>query len=379
MTIMQQLVAARTQATTEAGTPELVVVVPTFNERANIVPLLEKLDRALDGIRWEVVFVDDDSTDGTVSALELACRSDRRVRSVRRLGRRGLASAVVEGIQASFAPVIAVMDADMQHDERQLATMLEILRRDEADIVVGSRYTGEGGVGDWDRRRHRMSLLATRLSRLVLKGRELSDPMSGFFMVKRATFDAAVRRLSQEGYKILLDIVASAPGAPRIKEVPYVFGLRQHGESKLDSLVVLDYLTLLLDKLIGRWVPVRFLMFTAVGSVGVVLHMAVLAATMRLGVDFLYAQASATALAIAGNFFLNNMLTYRDKRLKGLGRVLVGLVSFYLVCAVGAIANVGIANFLFVQAYAWWVSGICGVLVGAVWNYAASSLFTWRR
>jgi dolichol-phosphate mannosyltransferase len=379
MTIMPQLVAARTQPTVEAGTPELVVVVPTFNERDNIAPLLEKLDKALDGIPWEVVFVDDDSTDGTQSALEQACRSDRRVRSVRRLGRRGLASAVVEGIQSSFAPSIAVMDADLQHDERQLAAMLEILRREEADIVVGSRYAAEGGVGDWDSRRHRISLMATRLSRLVLKGRELTDPMSGFFMLKRATFDAAVRRLSQEGYKILLDIVASAPGAPRIKEVPYVFGARQHGESKLDSLVVLDYLTLLLDKLIGRWVPVRFLMFTAVGSLGVLLHMGVLAASMRLGVDFLYAQAIATGIAIACNFFLNNTLTYRDKRLTGAGHVLIGLLTFYAVCAVGAVANVGIANFLFVQDYAWWVSGICGVLVGAVWNYAASSLFTWRR
>ncbi len=379
MTTMQQWVAAETQATTEMGTPELVVVVPTFNERDNIVPLLEKLDRALDGIRWEVVLVDDDSTDGTVSALEQACRGDRRVRSVRRLGRRGLASAVVEGIQASFAPCIAVMDADLQHDERQLTAMLEMLRRDEADIVVGSRYAADGGVGTWDKRRHRISLVATRLSRLVLKGRELTDPMSGFFMLKRATFDAAVRRLSQEGYKILLDIVASSPGAPRIKEVPYVFATRQHGESKLDSLVILDYATLLLDKLIGRLVPVRFLMFAAVGSLGVVLHMAVLAAAMALGTSFLYAQATATAIAIAGNFFLNNTLTYRDKRLKGAGRLLLGLLTFYAVCAVGAFANVGIANFLFVQDYGRWVSGICGVLVGAVWNYAVSSLFTWRR
>jgi dolichol-phosphate mannosyltransferase len=301
------------------------------------------------------------------------------VRSVRRLGRRGLASAVVEGVQTSFAPFIAVMDADMQHDERLLAPMLEMLRNDEADIVVGSRYVAEGGVGDWDKRRRRISLAATRLSRLVLKGRDLTDPMSGFFMLKRATFDAAVRRLSQEGYKILLDIVASSPGAPRIKEVPYVFGARRHGESKLDSLVILDYVTLLLDKLIGRWVPVRFLMFTAVGSVGVFLHMAMLAVMLGLGLPFLVAQTAATAIAIAGNFFLNNALTYRDKRLKGLGRLLLGLATFYAVCAVGAIANVGIANFLFVQDYAWWVSGICGVLVSAVWNYAASALFTWRR
>jgi dolichol-phosphate mannosyltransferase len=370
--------AQRAQADTVG--PELVVVIPTFNERDNIAPLLAKLGQALDGIRWEVVFVDDDSTDGTVTVLQQVCTTDPRVRCVRRLGRRGLASAVVEGMLSNFAPFIAVMDADHQHDERLLATMLETLRKDEADVVVGSRYLAEGGVGDWSKRRRAISRTATLLSRLVLRGRRLTDPMSGFFMLNRPVFDTAVRRLSQEGYKILLDILASSPRTVRIKEVAYVFGSRQHGQSKLDSLVVLDYLTLLLDKLLGRWVPVRFLMFTAVGSVGVVLHMAVLAAALKSGADFLPAQTAATAVAIAGNFFLNNALTYRDKRLKGLGRVLLGLASFYAVCSVGAVANVGIANFLFVeQRYAWWVSGIAGILVGAVWNYATSALFTWRK
>jgi dolichol-phosphate mannosyltransferase len=363
----------------EPAVPELVVVIPTFNERDNIGPLLEKLGHALDGIRWEAVFVDDDSTDGTVRALEEACCADPRVRSVRRLGRRGLASAVVEGIQSNFSPYIAVMDADLQHDERLLAAMLEVLRKDEADIVIGSRYLDEGGLGDWSKGRRTISHVATQLSRLVLRGRDLTDPMSGFFMLKRDVFNGAVRRLSQEGYKILLDIVASSPVSVRIKEVPYVFGLRQHGESKLDSLVVLDYLTLLLDKLIGRWIPVRFLMFTAVGSMGVVLHMAVLKTFLALDVVFIRAQAIATVAAIAGNFFLNNALTYRDKRLKGFRQVLLGLVGFYAVCSIGAVANVGIADFLFGQDYDWWVSGICGILVGAVWNYAMSALFTWRK
>lgn len=363
----------------EAGGPELVVVIPTFNERDNIGPLLDKLGHALAGIRWEVVFVDDDSTDGTARELELACTADKRVRSVRRLGRRGLASAVVEGIQSNFAPFIAVMDADLQHDERLLAPMLEILRRDQADIVVGSRYLVEGGLGELKWRRRIISSVAMRLSRLVLNGSELTDPMSGFFMLKRCVFDSVVRRLSQEGYKILLDILASTRQPVRVKEVPYIFSLRRHGDSKLDSLVALEYVTLLLDKLIGRWVPVRFVMFAAIGSMGILLHMVVLAACLDLGLPFMEAQTSATAVAIGANFFLNNALTYWDKRLKGARAVLLGLLSFYAVCSIGAVANVGIANFLFVQDYAWWASGICGILVGAVWNYAASALFTWRR
>ena len=371
--------ARRSDAPTEPAVPELVIVIPTFNERDNIAPLLEKLERALEGISWEAVFVDDDSTDGTIEVLRQACAADRRVRSVRRLGRRGLASAVVEGIQSNFAPYIAVMDADLQHDERLLGPMLQILRQDQADVVVGSRYLAEGGLGDWSQGRRTISRVATELSRLVLRGAHLTDPMSGFFVLKREVFDAAVRRLSQEGYKILLDIVASSPAPVRIKEVPYVFGLRQHGESKLDILVVLDYVALLLDKLVGRWVPVRFLLFTSVGSIGVLLHMSVLATAYHIGVPFLRAQIAATVVAIGGNFFLNNALTYRDKRLRGFGPVLLGLVSFYAVCSVGAVANVGIADFLFVQDYDWWVSGICGILVGAVWNYATSALFTWRK
>src|SRR5262249_26086280 len=155
---------------------DLVVIIPTFNERENIGPLLEKLEHTLEGIRWEVVFVDDDSSDGTVVELERACASDWRVRSVRRLGRRGLASAVVEGIQTNFAPFIAVMDADLQHDERLLAPMLDSLRRDEADMIVGSRYLAEGGFGDWSNGRRTMSKVATQLSRLVLRGHDLTDP-----------------------------------------------------------------------------------------------------------------------------------------------------------------------------------------------------------
>ena len=167
------------QIVTDTTGPMLAIIVPTFNERDNIDPLVESLGAALNGVSWEVVFVDDDSTDGTVKALEKVCRRDARFRSLRRLGRRGLASAVVEGIQSTLAPYVAVMDADLQHDERLLAPMLDILRSNEADLVVGSRYIADGGVGNWDSKRHKVSMIATRLSRLVLKKHDLTDPMSG--------------------------------------------------------------------------------------------------------------------------------------------------------------------------------------------------------
>jgi dolichol-phosphate mannosyltransferase len=369
----------KVEIVTDTTGPMLAVIVPTFNERDNIDPLVENLSAALNGISWEVVFVDDDSNDGTVKTLEKVCRRDARFRCLRRLGRRGLASAVVEGIQSTFAPYVAVMDADLQHDERLLAPMLDVLRSNEADLVVGSRYVADGGVGNWDSKRHKVSMIATRLSRLVLKKHDLTDPMSGFFMLKRSAFDDAAQSLSIRGYKILLDIVASSPATLRIRELPYVFRVRQHGESKLDPLVVFDYLMLLLDKLVGRWIPVRFILFSAVGATGVAVHMAVLATTLWLGASFIVAQAVAVICALVSNFFINNAVTYRDKQIQGLIPLLLGLLSFGAVSSVGAVANVGIASFLFVQNYAWWVSGLCGILVGAVWNYAASSIFTWRK
>ncbi len=361
------------------ASPELAIIVPTFNERENVIPLLEKLSQALAGVAWEVVFVDDDLTDGTDAVVSERSCTDTRVRILRRIGRRGLSSAVVEGILSTTSPYVAVIDADMQHDERLLKRMLESLRSSETDLVVGTRYAGDGGVGDWDNRRQNISWVATQLSALVLRAK-LSDPMSGFFMIRREAFEASLRRLSLQGYKILLDIVASAPEALHIQEVPYVFRIRQHGESKLDALVSLEYLMLLLDKMFGRWIPAKFILFMAVGGLGVFVHMGVLAALLKAaGSPFVVGQSVATIIAMTFNFFLNNMLTYRDKRLRGFWPVLGGLFSFYLVCAVGAVSNVGIANALFSSHYSWWLSAVAGIVVGAVWNYAASSVFTWRK
>jgi dolichol-phosphate mannosyltransferase len=356
---------------------ELTVVIPTLNEQENILPLLEKLHACLDGVVWEALFVDDDSTDGTADRLRELARVDSRVRCVQRVGRRGLSSACVEGVLCSAAPVVAVIDADMQHDERLLPRMLELIRGGDVDIVVGSRYMLGGGLGDWDRKRILMSRFAMRLSSVVVRA-ELTDPMSGFFMFRRDAFDRAMRQLSQHGFKILVDFFASSPTPLRHRELPYEFRARQHGESKLDAMVAWEYLMLIMDKLFGRYVPVRFVLFSLIGGLGLVVHMSVLAAAhLGVGLDFGWAQATATVVAMFGNFALNNAITYRDKRLHG-WRFLRGLGSFVLVCSVGAVANVGVGNYLFRSHSAWWVAGIAGVAVGAVWNYAVSSVFTWK-
>jgi dolichol-phosphate mannosyltransferase len=359
------------------GPVELAVVLPTFNERGNVEPLIARLEEVLAGTEWEAIFVDDDSRDGTAEHVRAIARRKPYIRCVQRLGRRGLSTACIEGVLASSAPFLAVMDADLQHDETLLPRMLEMLKSSALDIVIGSRYAAGGGVGAWDPSRARISDLATRLSRLVVKA-ELSDPMSGFFMIRRPVFEAALRDLSGQGFKILIDLFASSPRPLAFAELPYQFRLRRHGESKLDTLVAWEYLQLLLDKLIGHLVPVRFALFAMIGGLGLVVHLAVLGLVLKfLGVDFTLAQSVATVTAMTSNFLLNNWFTYRDRRLRG-WRLLRGLVSFYVVCSVGAIGNVGIAAYVFHADQAWWLAGIAGAIVGSVWNYATSAVFTWR-
>jgi dolichol-phosphate mannosyltransferase len=359
--------------------PVLAIVVPTFRERDNVAELVRRLDAALVGIPWEVVFVADDSPDGTAETVRELGRSDPRVRCLHRIGRRGLSSACVEGALATSAEAIAVMDADLQHDETILPDMLRALRERGADVVVGSRYVAGGGVGEWGEGRARISRFATRISRVVVP-EGLADPLSGFFMVRRDVFMDAVRSLSTLGFKILVDLFASSPRALRFVEVPYRFRERHAGESKLDGRVAWDFGMLLLDKVVGRWVPVRFLSFAMIGGLGVVVHMAVLAALFRTGLaGFGTGQAIASGVAMVFNFFLNNALTYRDAKLKGAAMVR-GLLVFMLVCGLGAVANVGVADWLFSeQRQGWFVAALAGILVGAVWNYTTSSFYTWGR
>jgi len=358
--------------------PELTLVIPTLNERDNIGPLVDLLDAVLEAVSWEVIFVDDDSPDGTAERIREIGRRDRRVRCLQRLGRRGLTTACIEGVLASSAPHIAVMDADMQHDEQLLPQMLAVLKSEPVDLVVGSRYVAGGGIGGLDAARGHMSAFATRLSRIICKA-EIADPMSGFFMLRRDVLEGALRRLSGQGFKILLDVLVSSPRSLRVRELPYEFRERQRGESKLDTLVAWEYIMLIADKLIGHIVPVRFALFAFVGGIGLLVHMSVLWFGLTVvGAAFNPAQAAATIVAMTANFFLNNLFTYRDRRLRGLA-VLRGLFTFYAICTLGAVANVGIAGYVFSRNEVWWLAGLAGVVVGSVWNYAISSVFTWKQ
>ena len=360
------------------STLQLAVIVPTFNERDNVTTLFRRLEAALAGVNWEVIFVDDNSPDGTWDVVRAMAREDSRVRCIRRIGRRGLSGACIEGILASSAPYAAVIDADLQHDETQLPKMLALLQGGEADLVVGSRYIAGGSADSFNKQRAGVSALATEVAKRVLRVK-IADPMSGFFMIRSDRFEQLAPLLSTQGFKILLDIVATARGDLRVKEIPYSFGARLHGESKLDSTVALDFLGLVLAKLTGDVVSLRFLLFAMVGSTGLLVHLAALFVALEVfGLPFPEAQACGALVAMTSNFILNNFLTYRDQRLKGFS-ILRGLLLFYLVCSVGLFANVGVAFSVYDQEPIWWLAGAAGALMGVVWNYAMSGLFVWRK
>jgi dolichol-phosphate mannosyltransferase len=376
--VMPAIAPARPAAPEHRGAPELSVVVPTFNECANVPILVERLTRVLAGCDWEVLFVDDNSPDGTAAAARALGETDNRVRCIRRIGRRGLAGACLEGMLASQARYVAVMDADLQHDEGLLVDMLDRLRSGNCDLVVASRYLDGGSAAGLSKQRARASRFANMLVHRLL-GIDLTDPMSGHFMIRRDAFEPLAPEISSQGFKILLDILATKPSRLRVVELPSGFHERRHGASKLDSKVALDFAALLTAKLTNDAVSARFLLFCLVGLTGVAIHMSVLrivfmASDLRFGA----AQAIATVAAITWNFVLNNLFTYQDQRLSG-WRFVTGLIRFQVICAIGAISNVGIATWIYDYDSRWWIAGLAGALIGTVWNFVVSAAFVWRQ
>jgi len=358
--------------------PELTVVIPTFNERGNIEPMIERLRTALVDRNWEVIFVDDDSPDGTAAAVRSAGENDRRVRCIRRIGRRGLAGACIEGMLASQARYVAVMDADFQHDETILLGMLDRLRKGDIDLVVATRYLNADTTSGLSSRRNRVSRWSNVMAQRLLNV-DLTDPMSGYFMIRRHTFEKLAPKLSLQGFKILLDIATTAHGRLRIAELPYNFRGRAYGESKLDAKAAIDFIALLISKLTNDFASYRFLEFCLVGLTGIAVHMSILEFAVKVGtLPFITAQILATVCAISWNFVLNNVITYSDQRLTG-RKFWTGLVSFQLICGVGAISNVGVAGLIYTADTKWWLAGISGALIGTAWNYIVSAAFVWRR
>jgi dolichol-phosphate mannosyltransferase len=359
------------------GPVELSVIVPTYNERGNVAPLVARLEATLAGVVWEAVFVDDDSPDGTAREVKTIAARDPRVRCLRRVNRRGLAGACIEGILGSSAPYVAVIDADLQHDETLLPRMLDSLKSGRSDLVVASRFSAGGSAQTMSHTRESGSRLARRLARM-LGGVALSDPMSGFFAIRRDRFEPLAASLSPDGFKILLDIVMRARGTLRIAEEPYAFGSRVYGESKLDARVVLEYLGLLLSRASRDAVTPRFLSHALLGVVGLVVQLAALRVGLALGLAFIQAYALAAVVALGANFVVTNLiLTHSDRRLRGFSMI-PGLLVFGVTSAFGLVAGIGMAAWLYTLQPVWWLAGAVGSVIGTVCSHATSPRLDWH-
>lgn len=356
---------------------QVSVIVPTLDEAENIAPMVRALEVALGSDGWEVIFVDDDSADGTAEIAKDMARIDPRVRCIHRMGRRGLAGACIEGGLSSSAAYIVVMDGDLQHDESILPRMLAELKDGSAELVIATRERAQSDevFSPW---RARASRMATSLTNRLL-GTSVSDPMSGYFAIERKIFNSVAPLLAPTGFKILLDILTSAPRPLKVREVTYSFRTRTAGESKFDPRAVVDFLGLLLHKASGGVLPHRFVLFGLVGATGVIVHMSTLRTALQFfSVEFGTAQTVATVVAMTSNFALNNVLTYRDRILRG-SAAISGLLRFYAVCAVGAIANVALAQWVYGWDPVWWLAGLSGIIAGSAFNYGMSEQFVWRN
>ena len=357
----------------------LTIVVPTYNEKLNVRPLVSLLDKALVDINWEVVFVDDDSPDGTADEVRELARTRLDVRVIHRIGRRGLSGACIEGILSSAAPYVAVMDGDLQHDETVLISMIASFNADpELNLVIGSRNVEGGSSGNGlSGIRSFGSDMATVMARKLLKIR-VQDPMSGFFMIKLESFSDVVGELQRQGFKILTDLLSASRGSWKIKEIPFVFKERQYGQSKMDSAVTLEYFGLILARLTGGAISIRFVLFLFVGLTGILVQLLMVGIFLNvMFLSFFYSQILAVILAMTSNFFLNNILTYRDQSLSG-KYILFGLLSFYFVCSLGAVANVAVANLVYNFVPLWILASFFGSVISSLWNFMSSKWLTWR-
>ncbi len=369
---------------TDSERVRLSVILPTYNEARNLPDLVPGIVELLRDVRHEVIVVDDDSPDGTWRAAEALGDRFDEVRVVRRIGRRGLASAVIEGFLAAKGAVLVAADADGQHDFQLLTELLAAVEGG-AGLALASRYVPGGSVGEWDERRHAMSRLATRLAQRLCRV-PVADPMSGFFAVSRPTFVAALPGLNPVGFKVLLDLLVHLPPGTTVREIPLRFGSRRHGESKLSRLVQLQFLEYIYDVTLGGRIPLTLVKYCVVGGLGVIVNAAAfLAASAVLGPaaqttlrGFSIAVLAATETAIVFNFVLNNAWTFSLARLSG-RRLVAGFLRYNAACALGALANYAVSGLLFSRGWLGVAAAIAGALVGAIWNYTMSRLVTWKQ
>lgn len=364
------------------------LIVPTYNERDNVEPLVERIHRSLSPRNYEILFIDDDSADGTAEAIEaLAARYPVKVKV--RKDKKGLASAVVDGIEMTGSDVILVMDADLQHPPEVLPGLIEAIEKG-ADIAVASRYVPGGGCQGWSLTRRIISKGAIFMAHLLLPAtRGVKDPMSGFFALRRDVVSGAC--LNPSGFKILLEILMMGRFG-RVAEVPFIFVTRERGESKLNARQQVDYIKHLYSLMRRTGELMRFVKFCLVGGSGVIVNYGLYWILTRFAGFTPIDDAAAGGIAsgnlamvisievsIITNFLLNNYFTFADRKARKAGAFFGALFNFNLICIIGGLIQIGVANlFAVVVGVNDLIAVLAGIAVATLWNYFLNSWWTWK-
>jgi dolichol-phosphate mannosyltransferase len=360
--------------------PKLSVVLPTYNESANVTPIANQLLPLREQYSLEIIFVDDDSQDGTADVIRSLAHLHPEVRLIRRVGRAGLSSAIKEGILDATGDLVAVMDCDGQHEPAMVLAALQSLRETGADLLIGSRFHADANIKGLSRQRERNSTWANAVARFSLpRYRQLTDYMSGFFVCQLQPVLPYVRQIDVNGFKFLYELLAISRGRLNVDEMPLQFQPRISGESKLNLAVVWDLGISILHTLLLRSVPRRAISFGLVGMTGIATHLTIYSLARSLfGFSFELAQVFAVVGAATTNFLINNVLTFRTQQLAGIP-LLLGLLRFLLVTSMGMVANVGVSTALYHRATQQpLLAMFAGIAVDFVWKYAASSKFVWN-
>ena len=358
------------------------IVIPTFNEVKNIIPLLKNLTVLVKDFEYEIIVVDDDSPDGTSNVVNKYMKSNKSIKLITRIGRSGLSSAIKEGLIFAQGKYLLVLDGDGQHHPSFILDMLEKIKKNKSDIVIGSRFLNTSKLEGLSNKRSLGSKFANKLARISLHKNyaKLTDYLSGCFCLEKEMTKKYIRKIEINGFKFLYELLSLSKGNLDVLEVPLLFKERRFGNSKLDIAIVWDFIISILHNLTLRLLPRRAISFGLVGISGVFVQLFITSFLVEIFlIDFYNALPFAVISAATSNFLINNQVTFRSERLKNLS-LLIGLLKFLIVASLPVIANVGIATAIYKYISAdTFIAQIAGIAIVYAWNYLASSSFVWKK